>query len=438
MNTRRQFLIRAPLTLLVTAAGLESSSSQTPSQTPTTPGAPPTFGTGAGSGPVVTPETFAEAEKLMQVTMTAAEQQQAAESWRTSLAPYLERRTGPRKVSLKDTDAPGTLWHPQLPGIPEVQLRDRFVRSSAKDTPLPSSDEAIAFAPVTQLSRWIESRKLTSERLTSIYLSRIARLNPKIRSIITLTRDHALARAKAADVEIAAGKYRGPLHGIPYGVKDLPATKGTPTTYGAEPFRDRIPAADSVVVQRLNDAGAVLLAKLSLGALALNDIWFGGQTMNPWLLEEGASGSSAGPGAATSAALVAFSVGSETGGSIVSPAMRCGITGFRPTFGRVARTGAMTLCWSLDKLGPMTRSVEDAMLVLHEINGPDAGDASSVPSALAFDTAAPVSGLRVGYFPVWMKEAPATDVDRAALETVNSLGMVPTEVHLPDWPYGTL
>jgi len=438
MNTRRQFLIQAPLSLLVATAALKSGSSQTPSQTPTTPGAPPTFGTGAGSGPVVTPETFAEAEKLMQVTMTPAEREQAAESWRTSLAPYLERRTGPRKVSIKDTDAPATLWHPLLPGIPEVSLRDHFLRSKAQDTPLPSADEDIAFAPVTQLSRWIESRKLTSERLTNIYLSRIERLNPKIRSIITLTRDHALARAKAADLEIAAGKYRGPLHGIPYGVKDLLDTKGIPTTYGAEPFRNRIPAVDSVVVQRLNDAGAVLLAKLSLGALALNDIWFGGQTMNPWLLEEGASGSSAGPGAATAAALIAFSIGSETGGSIVSPAMRCGVTGLRPTFGRVARTGAMTLCWSLDKLGPMTRSVEDAMLVLQAINGPDVGDPSSVSSKLDFDAARSVAGLKVGYIPQWMKEAPATDVDRGAMETMKKLKMELKEVTLPDWPYSSL
>lgn len=438
MNTRRQFLIRAPLGLLVATAALKSGSSQTPSQTPATPGAPPTFGTGAGSGPAVTPETFAEAEKLMQVTMTAAERQQAAQSWRTSLAPYLERRTGPRKVSIKDIDAPATLWHPLLPGIPEVQLRDWFLRSRPVDTSLPSSDEDIAFAPVKQLSRWIESKKLTSERLTNIYLSRIQRLNPKIRSVITLTRDHALARAKAADVEIASGKYRGPLHGIPYGVKDLLDTEGIPTTYGAEPFRNRIPAIDSVVVHRLNEAGAVLLAKLSLGALALNDIWFGGQTMNPWLLEEGASGSSAGPGAATAAALVAFSIGSETGGSIVSPAMRCGVTGLRPTFGRVARTGAMTLCWSLDKLGPMTRSVEDAMLVLHAINGPDAGDPSSVSSKLAFDTSRPVAGLKVGYIPQWMNEPPATDVDRAAMETMKKLKMELKEVALPDWPYSSL
>lgn len=438
MNTRRQFLIRAPLTLLVTAAGLKTGNAQTPSQTPATPGAPPTFGTGEGSGPAVTPQTFAEAEKLMQVTMTAAERQQAADSWRTSLAQYLERRTGPRKVSIKDTDAPATLWNPLLPGIPAVQLRDRFVRSNAEKTSLPASDDDIAFAPVTQLSRWIESRKLTSERLTNIYLSRIERLDPKIRSIITLTRDQALARAKAADVEIAAGKYRGPLHGIPYGVKDLLDTKDILTTYGAEPFRNRIPAADSAVVRRLNDAGAVLLAKLSLGALALNDIWFGGQTMNPWLLEEGASGSSAGPGAATAAGLVAFSIGSETGGSIVSPAMRCGVTGLRPTFGRVARTGAMTLCWSLDKLGPMTRSVEDAMLVLQAITGPDAGDPSSVPSKLDFDALGPVAGLKVGYISQWMKEAPATDVDRAAMETMKKLKMELKEVTLPDWPFSSL
>jgi len=182
----------------------------------------------------------------------------------------------------------------------------------------------------------------------------------------------------------------------------------------------------------------VLVAKLSLGALALNDIWFGGQTMNPWLVEEGASGSSAGPGAATAAGLVAFSVGSETGGSIVSPAMRCGITGLRPTFGRVARTGAMTLCWSLDKLGPMTRTVEDAMLVLQAITGPDAGDPSSMASRLDFDAAAPVAGLRVGYIAQWMKESPATDVDRAAMETIKKLGMELRQVTLPDWPYSSL
>jgi Asp-tRNA(Asn)/Glu-tRNA(Gln) amidotransferase A subunit family amidase len=253
-----------------------------------------------------------------------------------------------------------------------------------------------------------------------------------------LTRDHALAQGRQADAELAAGRYRGPLHGIPWGAKDLLDTASIPTTYGAEPFRDRIPTTDSAVVARLNEAGAVLVAKLSLGALALNDVWFGGQTMNPWLLEEGSSGSSAGPGSATAAGLVGFAMGSETGGSIVSPSMRCGVTGLRPTYGRVARTGAMTLCWSLDKLGPMARSVEDTILVLNTISGPDAGDVASVPSRLDFDAGASVVGLRVGYFPAWMKESPATDVDRAALEAVIKLGMKPVEVSIPDWPYDSL
>ena len=438
MNTRRRFLITAPLGALAAGIACRDQQSATVATLPTTPGAPPTFGTGPVSGPPVSPATFAEAEKLAQVTMSPAEREMAAATWRQSMAPVLERRVGPRKVALTPDVAPATRWNPVLAGESSGPARDLFVRSKADPGPLPASDADIAFAPVTRLSRWLEQKALTSERLTNIYLHRIEQFDPKLRCIITLTKDAALARAKQADAEIAAGKYRGPLHGIPFGVKDLLDTAGIATTYGAEPFRNRVPAADSAVVHRLNDAGAVLIAKLSLGALALNDIWFGGQTMNPWLLEEGASGSSAGPGAATAAGLVGFSIGSETGGSIVSPSMRCGVTGLRPTFGRVPRSGAMTLCWSLDKLGPMTRSVEDAMLVLQAITGPDAGDVSSVPSRLDFDAAAPVKGLRVGYFPAWMKESPATDVDRAALETVKTLGMVATEVRLPDWPYTSL
>ena len=388
-------------------------------------------------GPEVSAATFAEAEKLGQVTMTVADRDMAAKSWRTSMAAMLERRVGPRKVALEANIAPATKWNPVLGGAAGPQ-QDRFVRTTIDPGPLPTSDDDIAFAPVTRLSRWIEKRHLTSERLTNIYLARIARFDPRLHCVITVTRDVALAAAKRADTEIAAGRYRGPLHGIPYGVKDLLDTANIPTTWGAEPFRNRVPTSDSVVVARLDAAGAVLIAKLSLGALALNDIWFGGQTMNPWLLEEGASGSSAGPGAATAAGLVGFSVGSETGGSIVSPSMRCGVTGLRPTYGRVARTGAMTLCWSLDKLGPMTRSVEDAMLVLHTISGPDAGDVASVPSKLDFDATSPVRGLKVGYFPAWMKESPATDVDRASLDAMKTLGMIPTEVTLPDWPYDSL
>jgi Asp-tRNA(Asn)/Glu-tRNA(Gln) amidotransferase A subunit family amidase len=402
---------------------------------PTTAGAPPAFGGGPAVGPPVTTTTFSEAEKLAQVQLNEEERSLAASSWRRTMAGFYERRTGPRKVTIESSYAPYSNWNPVLPGQKGGPTRDRFVRSTADAGALPANDADIAYAPVWKLSHWIEQRKVTSERLTQIYIDRIERFDPKLKCVITLTREHALKQAQQADAEIAAGKYRGPLHGIPWGAKDLLDTAGIPTTYGAEFFRDRVPASDAAVVARLHAAGAVLLAKLSLGALALNDIWFGGQTVNPWLPEEGASGSSAGPGAATAAGLVGFSIGSETGGSIVSPSMRCGVTGLRPTFGRVPRTGAMTLCWSLDKLGPMTRSVEDGMFVLHAISGPDAGDLSSVPSKLDYDAATPVKGLRVGYFPKWMKDSPATDVDRAALETVKKLGMTPVEVSIPDWPY---
>ena len=433
MKTRRRFLVTAPLGLLAASQVSLGASSETPP-----PGAPPTFGTAPPVGPEVAPATFAEAEKLMQVSMTDAQRQMAAQSWSTSMAGMLERRTGPHKVMLEPELAPATQWNPVLPGMQAGPKQSRLVRSKAEALPLPTRDEDIAFAPVTQLSRWIEAKQLSSERLTRIYLARIERLDPKLRAVITPVHDQALARAKEADRAIRAGKYRGPLHGIPYGVKDLLDTAGIATTWGAEPFRDRLPKADSTVVARLNEAGAVLIAKLSLGALALNDIWFGGQTMNPWLLEEGASGSSAGPGAATAAALVGFAIGSETGGSIVSPSMRCGVTGLRPTYGRVPRTGAMTLCWSLDKLGPMTRSVEDAVLVLNAISGPDGHDLAAQACKLDFDAAAPVKGLKVGYFPTWMDEAPATDVDHAALASLKALGLTTIPLTLPDWPYDSL
>jgi len=419
-SSRREFLA-----LGLAAAVLPEDAGQQP------PGSPPAFGTAPPVGPEVTPATFAEAEKLVQVQYSPQERAQAAGNWRESMAALYERRTGPKKIAA--LEAPATRW---IPGGSQP-ARDRFVRS-ARAVALPRAEADIAFAPLTSLSRWIETRSLTSTRLTQIYLDRLQRFDPQLRCTITLTRDLALEQAKRADAEIAAGKYRGPLHGIPWGAKDLVDSKGIPTTWGAEPFRSRVPDRDAAVVERLHRAGAVLVAKLSLGALALNDIWFGGQTMNPWLLEEGASGSSAGPGAATAAGLVGFSLGSETLGSIVSPSMRCGVTGLRPTFGRVPRTGAMTLCWSLDKLGPMARSVEDTLLVLAALQGPDAGDLASVPARLDFDANASARGLRAGYVPRFMQESPATEVDRAALETARKIGMTPVEVELPDWPYGSL
>jgi Asp-tRNA(Asn)/Glu-tRNA(Gln) amidotransferase A subunit family amidase len=428
--------LQAPLGLMGAVAACGGDEKQAAASPP--PGAPPTFGAAPIVGPAVSPSTFAEAEKLVQVELTRPERDMAASSWRASMAALYERRTGPRKVVLDPDLVPATRWIPLGTVEQAAAVHARFNRSRTDPGPLPASDEEIAFSPVTRLSRWIETQKLTSERLTALYLGRLERFDPKLHCVITLTRDSALVQARKADAETAAGKYRGPLHGIPWGAKDLLDTAGIRTTYGAEPYRDRVPALDAAVTKRLNDAGAVLVAKLSLGALALNDIWFGGQTMNPWLLEEGSSGSSAGPGAATAAGLVGFAIGSETQGSIISPSMRCGVTGLRPTFGRVPRTGAMTLSWSCDKLGPMARSVEDTMLVLHSISGPDAGDLATVPAAIDFDAGASVKGLRVGFFPAWMKEAPATDVDRVALERVRELGMSTVELTLPNLPFDSL
>ena len=451
LKSRRTFLKHGSLGLAAAAVGCHAApepeqpaaAPPTPSAGPPAPGTPPAFGTAPAVGPEVSGVTFEESKKLVRVSLTTAEEKQAAESWRQAMAPLYERRTGPRKVPLEPTLAPATQWNPMLPGMPPPPQHDHFFPAPAAFVPLPKADDDIAFASVAQLSRWIHARTLTSERLTGIYLDRLERFNPTLRCVITLTKDQALEQAKQADREIAAGGYRGPLHGIPWGAKDLLDTANIPTTYGAEPFRNRIPKTDATVVQRLTAAGAVLVAKLSLGALALNDVWFGGQTMNPWLLEEGSSGSSAGPGAATAAGLVGFAIGSETGGSIVSPSMRCGVTGLRPTYGRVPRTGAMTLCWSLDKLGPMARSVEDTMLVLRVISGPDrdapgGGDLACVPSHLDYNAALPVNGIRVGYIPAWLAEPPATDVDRAALDEVKKLGMEPVPIALPNWPYDSL
>jgi Asp-tRNA(Asn)/Glu-tRNA(Gln) amidotransferase A subunit family amidase len=456
-RSRRDFLAKGSMGLMGAAmATTAAKGGQTPQaagpQVPATPGAPGAFGTSPSTGPEVSVKTFVEAEKLVQVEMTPKDLAQAAGNWRQSMAAVYERRVGPRKIALGDADVPASVWNTEMPkeiaagcesGSVKIESNGAnvaidYVGPLPKPLPLPSNDEDIAFAAVTHLAKWVETKQISSERLTKIYLERLERYNKELNCVITLTTDHALQQARAADAEIAAGKYRGPLHGIPWGAKDLLDTAGIRTTWGAEPFMDRVPSEDATVTKRLNEAGAVLVAKLSLGALALNDVWFGGQTKNPWNPDEGASGSSAGPGAAVAAGLVGFAIGSETQGSIVSPSMRCGVTGLRPTFGRVPRTGAMTLSWSCDKLGPMARHVEDTMLVLAAIGGPDGKDVACAPEGKTVGAGKSVQGLRVGYFPEWMKAAPATDVDRAALETVKKLGMTPVEVSLPDWPYDSL
>jgi Asp-tRNA(Asn)/Glu-tRNA(Gln) amidotransferase A subunit family amidase len=433
-TSRRKFI--AGTAVLAGAAALARTSEAAPdagvlSSTPVAPA--------AGPWPI-TPTTFLEAEKLVELENTPAHRAEAASSWDMNFGALLKSR---RAYHPADSVVPATLWDPRVPGAPTGPTRTRthFSRSTL---PLPSAEEDIAYAPVTALSEWLRTRRISSSRLTELYLARLQRFNPKLECVITLTPDLAREQARAADAEIAQGKWRGPLHGVPWGVKDLLDTAGIRTTWGAEPFRNRVPAKDGTVVARLHAAGAVLVAKLSLGALALNDIWFGGETKNPWLLAEGSSGSSAGSAAATAAGLVGFAIGSETGGSIVSPSSRCGITGLRPTFGRVPRTGAMTLCWSMDKLGAMARSVEDTMLVLAAISGPDGHDLGCVPSHLDFDAAQPVQKLRVGYVPAWL-EKPANDfdkqslpVDRAVVDAVKAAGMTPVPVDFPDLPYAAL
>jgi Asp-tRNA(Asn)/Glu-tRNA(Gln) amidotransferase A subunit family amidase len=444
-QTRRDFLARGTAGLGALAVGLTDRSAADSTGVVSTDPPPPSGAAEGASTPSVKPKTapltaenFAAAETIMEVSLTPAQRTQAASSWTANLRGINERRTGPRRVPLAPQVAPYSSCNPRIAGASVGGLQSRFVPSTVDPGPLPAKDADIAYAPLTQLAGWIARRQISSERLTHLYLERLSRHDRTLRCVITLTPERALAAARVADQEIARGHYRGPLHGIPWGAKDLIDTAGIRTTYGAEPYRERVPTSDAAVVERLDTAGAVLVAKLSLGALALNDVWFGGQTMNPWLLDEGASGSSAGPGAATAAGLVGFSVGSETGGSIIAPSMRCGVTGLRPTYGRVPRTGAMTLCWSLDKLGPMTRGVEDTMLVLAAINGQDAGDLQSVTMPIDYDATQPVEGLRVGYFPGWLHEEPATQVDRSAIDALRRLGLKPTEVSLPDWPYASL
>ncbi len=373
------------------------------------------------------------AERLAGVSYTPQERQQMLENLEGQINSARMRRA----VKLGNDEPMATRFDPRLPtfAMPAPAGPLRFSEPGAAD--VPDDDEDIAYAPVTLLSSWLRQGKLTSRRLTEIYLARIEALNPDLECFAMVTPELALAEADAADALLQAGVWIGPLHGIPYGLKDLFDTKGVVTGWGAEPFRDRVPDTDAVIVERLRAAGAVLLGKTTVGALAYNDIWYGGVTRNPWNLNEGSSGSSAGSASATAAGLCAFGIGTETLGSITSPSQRCGTTGLRPTFGRVPRTGGMALCWTLDKVGPICRSVEDTAMVLAALNGPDLGDPSCIAAAFHFDATADWKHLRVGYLPEAFGEE-ATDVDHAALQAVRDLGVEVVEVGLPDLPYGAL
>ncbi len=306
-----------------------------------------------------------------------------------------------RKIAIPLDTEPAFSFHPWLPGKQPKPRPSRFMPTIATTVPLKlaafKNIEDLAFMPVTQIATLMRMKKITSVALTKMYLERLKRYSPKLLNVITLTEDHALEQATAADKEIAGGKYRGPLHGIPFGAKDLFNTKNIPTTWGAEPFKDQVPTYDATCIDRLYKAGAVLVAKLSMGALAQGDVWFNGTTKSPWDINVGSSGSSAGSASATAGGMVGFSIGTETLGSIVSPSSRCGVAGLRPTYGRVSRYGAMGLSWTMDKIGPICRSVEDCALVLNAMYGPDGHDVTTISAPFDWNPAAPLATMKIGY-----------------------------------------
>ncbi len=347
-----------------------------------------------------------------------------------------------RASPLADGMAPAAHFDARVPGVPYPMGGKSKVTVSRASLPHYNGDvETLAFMSATDLGRLLHAQKVTSTELTQMYLRRLKKFGPRLLCVVSLCEEIALSQAARADSEIERGKIRGPLHGVPYAVKDLLAARGTRTTFGAKPYEDQRWDYDSTVVARLEDAGCVLMGKLSMGELAMDDVWFGGKTRNPWKPDTGSSGSSAGSGSATAAGLVGFSIGTETLGSIVSPCVRCGTTGLRPTFGRVSRHGAMPLSWTMDKIGPMTRSVEDAALVFAAIHGPDGHDLT-VHSGIPFlwEPASKLSKLRVGVDQAVLDElekskddgpGTRTQARRDALATLDKLGVKPVPVHLP-------
>ncbi|HEX2168475.1 MAG TPA: amidase [Longimicrobiales bacterium] len=379
----------------------------------------------------ITKEMVAQAEKIAGLEFTEEEREEIAEDLSRNVRNY-ERL---REVPLPNAVAPAVQFDPVLPGmeLPTERRPMRYTREA--DVRRPSDLEQVAFWPVTKLAELVRTQQVMPSELTEMYIARIKRYDPQLHAVVTLTEARAREQAAALDAELRAGTYRGPLHGIPWGAKDLLATRDYPTTWGASPYRDQMFDYDATVVERLDAAGAVLVAKLTMGALAQGDRWFGGMTRNPWNPEEGSSGSSAGPGSATAAGLVGFAIGTETLGSIVSPSTRNGVTGLRPTFGRVSRHGAMALSWSMDKIGPMCRSVEDCALVLDAIHGADGRDPVVRDVPFNWDAERPLSDIRIGYFRSAFErtndEGERNEFDAAALAAMRRLVPNLIEVDLP-------
>ncbi len=345
-----------------------------------------------------------------------------------------------RGFPLSNSVPPALQFNPLPVGFKFETQRRKFKASPSPKVKLPADLDDLAFFSIGELAALVKSRQLTSEQLTRTYLARLKKFGPKLECVVTLTEDLALAQARRADREIAAGKYRGPLHGIPYGAKDLLAVKGLPTTWGAAPYTNQVFDFDATVIKRLEQAGAVLVAKTTLGELAMGDTWFGGMTRNPWNLKQGSSGSSAGSVAGTAAGLFAFAIGSETYGSIVSPCDRCGATGLRPTYGRVSRAGAMSLSWSMDKIGPIGRTVEDCALVFNAIYGPDGVDQTLYDAPFNYDPKLNLTKLRIGYLKGDFEQQTGErkEHDEATLGRMRELGADLIPVELPVYPLGSL
>lgn len=360
-----------------------------------------------------------------------------------------------RAVALDNSVPPALRFEAQpSTGAQTDWPRGRVEMMTAPEKPRPSSDDDLAFAPMTELSSLLRSRKISSVELTSLYLERLKRFDPVLKCVITLTEELALRQAETADREIASGRWRGPLHGVPWAAKDLIAVPGYKTTWGSVPYKDQVRPETATVAARLEEAGAVLVAKTSVGELAWGDVWFGGMTKNPWKTDEGSSGSSAGSSAATAAGLVGFALGTETLGSIVSPCTVCGATGLRPTFGRVSRHGVMALCWSMDKIGTIARSVEDCALVLGAIHGSDGHDPTAVDRPFDWPVRRDLKSLKIGFvesaFDLDRAERAENDQDKAAarewmehdrrtLQTLRDLGFNLTPIKLPDtYPVSSL
>ena len=382
----------------------------------------------------ITKQMIQAAARVAGLDLTDAECAQMLDGLQQQLSRYDDLR----KVEIGNAVPSALRFSSILPGMTFDTTRKPFRLRQLPPLSRPSNLDELAHWPLTHLAQVVQSRQVRSLELTDMYLARLERYNSVLKCVVTVTTELARQQARRADAEIASGRYRGPLHGIPWGAKDVLATRGYPTTWGAALYKDRVIDQDATVVRRLEEAGAILVAKLSTGELAYDDVWFGGQTKNPWNLDEGSGGSSAGPAAATAAGLVGFALGTETGGSIVEPAARCGVVGLRPTFGRVSRHGAMTVAWSLDKIGPLCRTVEDCAVVLDAIQGPDGFDASALDLPFNWDSPPDPRTVRVGYvrgaFDNAERGSDARTNDRATLDQLRALGFQLIPIDLPAFP----